>query len=102
MAAFSVCYKTPYKNTCIILGRDSLHKTATKLRVQCSSESTSAEKKLRSLDSYFGKLQYNTKLQVSDASNEVMKVHQGNGPSESKLELESLDEYLGKLNTGKV
>ncbi|KEH17318.1 S54 family peptidase [Medicago truncatula] len=102
MAAFSVCYRTPYKNTCIVFGKDSIYKTATKLRVQCSSESTSteSEKKLRSLDSYFGKLQHKTKLHVSDASSEVMKVHQENGQSESNHELESLDEYLGKLNNG--
>ncbi|XP_058751264.1 RHOMBOID-like protein 9, chloroplastic [Vicia villosa] len=93
MAAFAVCYRTPYKNTCIVLGRDSLHKNAAKLRVQCSSESSSVKKKLRSLDSYFGKLKHDTKLHDSDTSNEVMKVQQGNG-------LESLDEYLGKLNNG--
>lgn len=95
MAAFAICYRIPYKKTCTVFGRDSLHKSATKLRVQCSSESSSVKKKLRSLDSYFGKLKHDTKLHDSDTSNEVMKVHQGNG-------LESLDEYLGKLNNGKV
>lgn len=95
MAAFAICYRVPYKNRCIVLGRDSLHKSATKLRVQCSSESSSVKKKLRSLDSYFDKLQHDTKLHDSDKSNEVMKVHQGNG-------LESLDEYLGKLDNGNV
>ncbi|CAK8533243.1 unnamed protein product [Lathyrus sativus] len=93
MAAFALCYRVPYKNTCIVLGRDSLHKSATKLRVQCSLESSSVKKKLRSLDSYFGKLQHDTKLHDSDTFNEVTKVHQGNG-------LEPLDEYLGKLNNG--
>ncbi|XP_045818184.1 RHOMBOID-like protein 9, chloroplastic [Trifolium pratense] len=100
MAAFSICYRTPYKKTCIVLGRDSLHKAATKFRVHCSSESSSVEKKLRSLDSYFGKLQHNTKLPDSNASNEVLKVHQRNDQDESTHELESLDEYLGKLNNG--
>ncbi|CAI8594136.1 unnamed protein product [Vicia faba] len=100
MAAFAVCYKTPYKNTCIVLGRDSLHKSAAKLRVQCSSESSSVKKKLRSLDSYFGKLKHDAKLHDSDKSNEVMKVQQGNGQSGSEDGLESLDEYLGKLNNG--
>ncbi|KAK2420271.1 RHOMBOID protein 9, chloroplastic [Trifolium repens] len=100
MAAFSICYRTPYKKTCIVLGRDSLHKTATKFRVMCSSESSSIEKKLRTLDSYFGKLQHNTKLHDSDTSEKVIKVHQRNDQDGSTDELESLDEYLGKLNNG--
>ncbi|KAK2366217.1 RHOMBOID protein 9, chloroplastic [Trifolium repens] len=100
MAAFSICYRTPYKKTCIVLGRDSLHKTATKFRVMCSLESSSVEKKLRTLDSYFGKLQHNTKLHDSDTSEKVIKVHQRNDQDGSTDELESLDEYLGKLNNG--
>jgi hypothetical protein len=69
----------------------------------CSLESSSVEKKLRTLDSYFGKLQHNTKLHDSDTSEKVIKVHQSNDDQDGSTdELESLDEYLGKLNNGKV
>ncbi|XP_057445349.1 RHOMBOID-like protein 9, chloroplastic isoform X2 [Lotus japonicus] len=104
---------------CIVLGRDSLHKTTTKARSQdsnlsffqgchskkkklstvwCSGESSSIEKQLRSLDCYFGKLQDNAKLRTFDTSNKVMQLalHR----FRSRNELESLDEYLGKLNNG--
>lgn len=115
MAAFSICYRTPYKDqnlqTQSVIRQngkrfmndcDNMLKAATKLRVQCLSEPKSIENQLRSLDSYFGKIQHDTKLHVSDTSNDVMKVYQRNDQYGSKHGLESLDEYLGKLNNGKV
>nr|XP_027187088.1 RHOMBOID-like protein 9, chloroplastic isoform X2 [Cicer arietinum] len=108
MAAFSICYRTPYKDqnlqTQSVIRQngkrfmndcDNMLKAATKLRVQCLSEPKSIENQLRSLDSYFGKIQHDTKLHVSDTSNDVMKVYQRNDQYGSKHGLESLDEYLG-------
>lgn len=98
----------------IVHGRDSLHKTVTEViqgcyskrenlsTVWCSSESRSIEKQLRSLDSYFGKLQDNAKLCTFDSINKVMQEHHRDGQSRSIIGLESLNEYLGKLNNGKV
>ncbi|CAL0299124.1 unnamed protein product [Lupinus luteus] len=97
---------------CIVHGRDSLHKTVTKVipgcyskrenisLVQCSTESSSIKKQLRSLDSYFGKRQDNAKSCSFDLSNKVMQEHQIDGHSRPKNGLVSLDEYLGKLNNG--
>lgn len=97
--------------------RDSSHKAAKKVSTQgcysrrggnnstvwCSADSSSIEKQLSSLDSYFAKLQDDAKLGTADTSNEAMAVvHQRDGQSGSKNGLESLDEYLGKLNNGKV
>lgn len=120
MAAFPICSKTPYKDQnlqiqsairnndkrfmydCDNRPRDSLHKRG-KLFTVCSlAESSNINKQLRSLESYFGKLQDNTKLRDSVTSNEVMKVHQRDGELRLKNGLESLDEYLDKLNNGKV
>lgn len=93
---------------CTFLERGSLHKHVTKLcgskienlhRVRCSAESSSAEKQLRSLDSYFGKLQDNAKLRTFDSSHKLIQVHHIEGAT-SKTALESLDEYLSKLNIG--
>ncbi|KAF1877573.1 hypothetical protein Lal_00040289 [Lupinus albus] len=84
---------------CIVYGRDFLHKTVTDVIpgcysrrenlsiVQCSTESSSIKKHLRSLDSYFGKRRDNAKSCSFDLSNKVMQEHQ-------------IDEYLGKLNNG--
>ncbi|KAK7381104.1 hypothetical protein VNO78_33628 [Psophocarpus tetragonolobus] len=106
---------------CIFHGKGSLHKNVTKLcgsdnhisliqgsyskpetisRVWCSAESSSTEKQLRSLDSYFGKLQENTKLRTFDSSHKMIQVHHIDGQARPKSGLESLDEYLGKLNQG--
>ncbi|XP_027357705.1 RHOMBOID-like protein 9, chloroplastic isoform X1 [Abrus precatorius] len=68
--------------------------------VWCSAESSSAEKQLKSLDSYFGKLQHNPKLHRFDSSHKVIQVNHSADQSKSKSGLESLDEYLGKLNNG--
>ena len=112
---------------CIAHGRGSLHKTVTEeilrvcspesrlsniqgchsnrenlSKVLYSAESSSIEKQLRSLHSYFGKLQDHTKLRTFESSNKVMQVHNRDGQTRSKNGLESLDEYLGKLNNGKV
>ncbi|KAL2335289.1 hypothetical protein Fmac_016502 [Flemingia macrophylla] len=101
--------------------RGSLHKHATKLcgsdshlsliqgcysktenpsRVRSSAEPSSAEKQLRSLDSYFGKLQDNAKLRAFESSHKVKQMHQIEGQAKSKTGLESLDEYLSKLSNG--
>ncbi|OIV90157.1 hypothetical protein TanjilG_01611 [Lupinus angustifolius] len=97
---------------CIVHGKESLHKTVTKVIpgcyskrenlsiVQCSTESSSIKKQLRSLDSYFGKRQDNAKSCSFDLSNKVMQAHQIDGQSRPKNGLESLDEYLGKVNNG--
>lgn len=119
MAAFPICSKTPYKDQnlqiqsairyndkrfmydCDNRPRDSFHKRGKLFTVWCSAESSNINKQLRSLESYFEKLQDNTKLRDSVTSNEV-KVHQRDGELRSKNGLESLDEYLDKLNNGKV
>ncbi|KAL2564339.1 hypothetical protein GLYMA_19G045800v4 [Glycine max] len=103
----------------ILHGRCSLHKNVTKLcgsdshlslikecysktenlsRVWCSAGSSSTEKQLRSLDSYFGKLQDNAKLRTFDSSHKVIQLHHIDRQARSKTGLESLEEYLGKLN----
>lgn len=73
------------------------------LSVRCSSEFGTNEKQLRSLDSYFGKLQDDAKLLLSplSSSDQVMQVCQRKGESVTKNGLKSLDAYLGKLNNGK-
>ncbi|KAJ1412771.1 Rhomboid-like superfamily [Sesbania bispinosa] len=110
-----------YAPRCIVYGRDLLPKTVAKVcspdshlsfiqgyyskrknlsTVWCSSESSSIEKHLRSLDSYFGKLKNNGKLGTFYKSNKVMQVHNRDDEFRSRIGLESLDEYLGKLNNG--
>ncbi|CAJ1947396.1 unnamed protein product [Sphenostylis stenocarpa] len=69
-------------------------------RVWCSAGSSSTEKQLRSLDSYFGKLQDNAKLRTFDSSHKVIQVHEIDCQARSKTGIESLDEYFGKLNHG--
>uniref|UniRef100_A0A2N9FE45 Peptidase S54 rhomboid domain-containing protein n=1 Tax=Fagus sylvatica TaxID=28930 RepID=A0A2N9FE45_FAGSY len=59
-----------------------------------ASESSTNEKQLRSLDSYFGKLQDDAKLQ-SDISNKTKELH---SHFRSKKELDSLEVYLSKLS----
>ncbi|KAK4284256.1 hypothetical protein QN277_001111 [Acacia crassicarpa] len=70
--------------------------------VRCSSsESGNIKKQLRSLDSYFGKLQDNaTPLSPSDSSDQVIQEYNKKGQSISTNGLESLNAYLGKLNNG--
>ncbi|ESW23631.1 hypothetical protein PHAVU_004G063600 [Phaseolus vulgaris] len=106
---------------CTLHEKGSLHKNVTRLcvtdnylsliqgcyskkenlfRVWCSADSSPTEKQLRSLDSYFGKLQDDAKLRTFDSSHKVIQVHQAECQTTSKTVIESLDEYLGKLNHG--
>jgi len=103
---------------CTLHDKVSLHKNVTRLcvsdnqrcyskkenfsRVWCSAGSSSTEKQLRSLDSYFGKLQDNEKLRTFDSSHKVTQVYQTECQTRSETAIESLDEYLGKINHGKV
>ncbi|KAL5148822.1 RHOMBOID-like protein 9, chloroplastic [Glycine soja] len=97
-----------HKNVTKLCGSDShlsliqgcYSKTENLSRVWCSASSSSTEKQLRSLDSYFGKLQDNAKLSTFDSSHKVIQVHHIDDHARSKTGLESLDEYLGKLNRG--
>ncbi|RDX75270.1 RHOMBOID-like protein 9, chloroplastic [Mucuna pruriens] len=97
-----------HKNVTKLCGSDShlsliqgcYSKTEILYRVRCSAESSSTEKQLRSLDSYFGKLQDYAKLRTFDSSHKVIQVHHTDGQARPKTGLESLDEYLGKLNHG--
>ncbi|XP_052111381.1 RHOMBOID-like protein 9, chloroplastic isoform X1 [Arachis duranensis] len=111
---------------CIAHGRGALHRAATEeilaaggsldchlsiiqrchsnskrrnlFKVLFSAESGSIEKQLRSLDSYFGKLHEQTKLHTFDSLNKVAPVHNRDSETRPKNGLESLDEYLSKLN----
>ncbi|XP_014512765.1 RHOMBOID-like protein 9, chloroplastic [Vigna radiata var. radiata] len=69
-------------------------------RVWCSAGSSSTEKQLRSLDSYFGKLQDIAKLRTFDSSHKVIQEHRTECQTRSETAIESLDEYLGKINHG--
>lgn len=71
-------------------------------RVWCSAGSSSTEKQLRSLDSYFGKLQDIAKLRTFDSSHKVIQEHRTECQTRSETAIEFLDEYLGKINHGKV
>ncbi|XP_028804452.1 RHOMBOID-like protein 9, chloroplastic isoform X1 [Neltuma alba] len=69
--------------------------------VRCSAESGGNEKQLRSLDSYFGKLQDNpTLLSPSDSSDQVIRENNEKSQAISTNGLESLNAFLGKLNNG--
>ena len=66
----------------------------------CSSDSSSNEKQLRSLSSYFGKLQDRKNLKPSESSTKAREILSSNQFS-SKKELEILDAYLDKIDKGK-
>ncbi|MED6148338.1 hypothetical protein PIB30_052245 [Stylosanthes scabra] len=127
MAAFPIGYKTPYKDHNLLRQRAIRHnhkrfmhgyvsmlrsssiqgchsnsKSRNLFKALFSAESGSVEKHLRSLDSYFGKLHDQTKLHTFDSPNKVMPVHNRDGETRPKNGLESLDEYLGKLNNAKL
>ncbi|GKV16828.1 hypothetical protein SLEP1_g27408 [Rubroshorea leprosula] len=63
-----------------------------------SSESTSTERQLRLLDSYFGKLQGDIKKNHSVSSDKEIELLDRSWESNTKKGLLSLDAYLGKLN----
>ncbi|MED6212571.1 hypothetical protein PIB30_084715 [Stylosanthes scabra] len=87
----------------IIQGCHSNSKRKSLFKALVSAESGSVEKHLRSLDSYFGKLHDQTKLHTFDSWNKVMPpVHNRDGETAPKNGLESLDEYLGKVNNAKL
>ncbi|XP_047150577.1 RHOMBOID-like protein 9, chloroplastic [Vigna umbellata] len=106
---------------CTLHDKGSMHKNVTRLwvsdnhlsllpgcyskkenlsRVWCSAGSSSTEKQLRSLDSYFGKLQDIAKLRTFDSSHKVIQEHRTECQTRSETAIESLDEYLGKINHG--
>jgi hypothetical protein len=64
------------------------------------SDTSSKTEQLRSLDSYFGKLQDDANLSPSDASNKTKQLYGRRDEFRSKKWLDSLNTYLGKLNTG--
>ncbi|KAG2714958.1 hypothetical protein I3760_03G053600 [Carya illinoinensis] len=66
--------------------------------VRYASESVNNEKQLRSLDSYFGKLQDDAKSSPSVTLDKTRQIHNGDGRVGSKTGLSSLNDYLGKLN----
>ncbi|XP_062152947.1 RHOMBOID-like protein 9, chloroplastic [Alnus glutinosa] len=63
------------------------------------SDTSSKTEQLRSLDSYFGKLQDDANLSPSDASNKTKQLYGRRDEFRSKKWLDSLNTYLGKLNT---
>lgn len=73
-----------------------------KFSMMCyASESSTNEMQLRSLDSYFEKLQDDAKL-PPDNSNNTKELHSRNSQFRSKKELDSLEIYLGKLRKGNI
>ncbi|XP_061364348.1 RHOMBOID-like protein 9, chloroplastic [Gastrolobium bilobum] len=89
---------SPYSHLSFIRGCYSKRENLS--TVWDSTESRPIEKQLSSLDSYFRKLQDNEKLNTLDSSNKVLQVHHRDSQSRIENELDSLDEYLGKLNNG--
>ncbi|KAM1919299.1 hypothetical protein FF1_023826 [Malus domestica] len=118
MAVVPICYKMPYKgytqsNHYVIGQRDSKfrcdyiptsantareHKNLGMVWYAAPDSGTNGEQ-LRSLDSYFGKLQNVTNLPL-DNSNKTreQQLSKNSGQLRLKKGLESLDDYLGKLN----
>ena len=73
-----------------------------KFSMMCyASESSTNEMQLRTLDSYFEKLQDDAKL-PPDNSNNTKELHSRNSQFRSKKELDSLEIYLGKLRKGNI
>lgn len=67
-----------------------------------ASDSSTNKKQLRSLDSYFGKLQEGSNLLPSDSSNKTEELLSSGNQFRSKKGLETLDAYLDKLDEGKI
>lgn len=67
-----------------------------------ASDSSSNENQLRSLDSYFGKLEDDAKLSPSDTSHIPKQLLRRRGHFKSKKGLESLNAYVGKLSEGNI
>lgn len=63
-------------------------------------DSGSSEKQLRSLDSYFGKLKNDSNQTSSNSVKNTAGLSAESGQSKTKKGLGSLDDYLGKLNSG--
>ncbi|KAI4346828.1 hypothetical protein L6164_007691 [Bauhinia variegata] len=63
-------------------------------------ESDSSENQLKSLHSYFGKLQDDAELSSFDSSNKAIQMSSKDNQSRLKNGLKSLDSYLAKLDEG--
>lgn len=63
-----------------------------------ASVSSTNEEQLRSLDSYFRKLQNEPNQHSSDSSSRITELINQSGQTRSKTGLRSLEDYLGKLN----
>ncbi|KAB2610452.1 hypothetical protein D8674_018484 [Pyrus ussuriensis x Pyrus communis] len=118
MAVVSICYKMPYKgyaqsNHYVIGQRDSKfrcdyiptsantareHKNLGMVWYAAPDSGTNGEH-LRSLDSYFGKLQNVTNLPLDNSNmTREQPLSKNSGQLRLKKGLESLDDFLGKLN----
>lgn len=71
-------------------------------RMWYALDSSTSEKQLRSLGSYFGKLQDGTNSVSSNSSNKTEELLSRSSQSRLKKELETLEAYLDKLNKGKM
>ncbi|XP_015880519.3 RHOMBOID-like protein 9, chloroplastic isoform X1 [Ziziphus jujuba] len=67
-------------------------------RMWYALDSSTSEKQLRSLGSYFGKLQDGTNSVSSNSSNKTEELLSRSSQSRLKKELETLEAYLDKLN----
>ncbi|KAF5737894.1 hypothetical protein HS088_TW13G00785 [Tripterygium wilfordii] len=70
--------------------------------VWCASDSGCDKKELRTLNSYFGKLLDDANQTSSGSNNNVTELHGQAGQTNSKNRLESLNAYLGKLNSAEA
>lgn len=69
--------------------------------VRCAAESSDSECQIRILKSYLAKLKDDSIQNSSESSGEIEELHSRSEEINAKTELDSLDAYLGKLNTGK-
>ncbi|KAH9739414.1 RHOMBOID-like protein 9 [Citrus sinensis] len=67
--------------------------------VRCAAESSDSECQIRILESYLAKLKDDSIQNSSESSGEIEELHSRSGEIDAKTELDSLDAYLGKLNT---
>lgn len=67
--------------------------------VRCAAESSDSECQIRILESYLAKLKDDSIQNSSESSGEIEELHSRRGEINAKTELDSLDAYLGKLNT---
>lgn len=70
--------------------------------VRCAAESSDSECQIRMLESYLSKLKDDSIQNSSESSGEIAGLHSRSGEINAKTELDSLDAYLGKLNTGEI